>query len=230
MKKLISEFEKLFTERIEHFENFNSFGEDGIRYDFFNAVMNTYNIKPYQLQLEYPIPNTQFENKVNKETTGRGRHEFKPEVDLLIKPYENLQDGMIVEFAYFRKPEKAQNQDKTGKHGKILNEIFRLALMKNFEEFKDYKCYLICVTDDEMINYAKEGTRGATPIGIQDEYILSNDFLMKFKKTAYDKIDEKFKNQIVKLEITPTAKRIFNIVSTKKLNWGIWIWEVSFIN
>ena len=151
MEKAIKEFERIFTERILHYKNFNSFGEDSIRYDFFNALMNVYDLKSYQFQLEFPIPVNQFENKIKKENSGRGRHEFKPEVDLLIDPNKSFQIGFVAEFAYFRKPEKAKNQDKTGKHGKILNEIFRLSLMKNHNKFNNYKCYLICVTDDEMI-------------------------------------------------------------------------------
>lgn len=228
MEKVIKEFEQILNDRINHFKNFNAFGEDSIRYDFFHAVMKMYDLKPFQLQLEYPIPNSQFEKKEKKEDSGRGRHDFKPEVDLLIDPSGNFKNGLICEFAYFRKPEKAKNQDKTGKHGKILNEIFRLSLMKNHPKFKEYKCLLICVTDEEMINYAKEGTRGATPIKIQEEYKLNQDFLGKLKNTAIDKIDLKFKSKIDELNIIPTAKRIYNIKSDSG-NWAIWIWEINFI-
>jgi hypothetical protein len=230
MEKAIKEFERIFTERILHYKNFNSFGEDSIRYDFFNALINIYNLKPYQFQLEFPIPIEQFENKIKKENSGRGRHEYKPEVDLLIDPINSFDVGIVAEFAYFRKPEKAKNQDKTGKHGKIFNEIFRLALMKNHQQFNNYKCYLICVTDDEMINYAKEGTRGSTPIGIQDEYLLNHDFLRKIKSTAIGKIDDKFKLKVAELSITPSAKRIFNIKSKSNLNWEIWVWEIDYVN
>ena len=66
MEKAIKEFERIFTERILHYKNFNSFGEDSSRYDFFNALMNVYDLKSYQFQLEFPIPVNQFENKIKK--------------------------------------------------------------------------------------------------------------------------------------------------------------------
>jgi hypothetical protein len=227
MDILFQEFSNQFQDRISHFKNFNSFGEDSIRYDFFNSVIQTFNLRPYELLLEYPIPNSQFEQKTLKQESGRGRHEYKPEVDLLIHPTKELRNGLIAEFAYFRKPEKATNQDKTGKHGKILNEVFRLSLMKHHTSFRNYNCYLICVTDSEMINYGKPGSRGSAPIGILDEYQLDEYFLQSLKSTALGKIDRKFINKANQLNITPIAKR--TTIKSSNFNWEIWIWEVNFI-
>jgi hypothetical protein len=226
MEELFLEFQSQFTNRINHYKNFNSFGEDSIRYDFFNALVKFFGIEPCEIQLEFPMPNTQFESKLISEKKGRGRHDFKPEVDLLVKNSTKNSEGIIVEFAYFRKPEKAVNQDKTGKHGKILNEIFRLSLMKNHKVFNDFHCYFICVTDEEMINYGKIGTRGSTPEGIRDHYELDETYLNKLKSTALGKIDSKFRIKCESLNLIPSAKRIFKIESASSLKWEIWIWEV----
>ena len=158
-KELIDDFERLLIDRIDYFQNFINFGEDSIRYDLFASLINIFNLKPHEILLEQAIPPTQFVNKEKASNQGRGRHEYKPEVDLIVFPTQYLKTGIVCEFAFFRKTEKSENQDKTGKHGKLLNEIYRLSLMKNHLDYKNFNHFLICITDNEMMNYGKEGTR-----------------------------------------------------------------------
>jgi hypothetical protein len=227
-KQLLNNFESLLIDRIRHFKTFTSFGEDSIRYDFFASLMKSFELKPHEILLEQPIPDTQFVNKVKSETQGRGRHDYKPEVDLIVHPSEYLKTGIVCEFAFFRKTEKSENQDKTGRHGKLLNEIYRLSLMKNHEYYEGFNHFLICITDDEMINYGKEGTRGSTPIAISDKYLLNDDFLNQLKQTARTKIDDKFYNMTKNLGITPIANRVYCKEFSQPFKWAIWIWEVNF--
>jgi hypothetical protein len=208
-KDLLDDFEKLLISRIDYFQNFKNFGEDSIRYDFFASLMKVFKLKPHEIFLEQAIPSSQFINKTKTVDQGRGRHDYKPEVDLIVFPSEFLKTGLVCEFAFFRKTEKSENQDKTGRHGKLLNEIFRLSLMKHHESFNAFNHYLICITDDEMMNYGKEGTRGATPISISDNYFLDDNYINQLKQTAKSKIDSKFHNKTKELNITPIAKRIY---------------------
>jgi hypothetical protein len=229
-EKLLKEFEVLLKERINYFKNFTSFGEDSIRYDFFASLMRTYDLKPHEILLEQAIPESQFVNKDKSVSLGRGRHDYKPEVDLIVPRLGLLQTGIVCEFAFFRGTEKSENQDKTGRHGKLLNEIYRLSLMKNYCDYNEFNHYLICITDNEMMNYGKEGTRGSTPIAISDSYSLDDNFLNQLKQTARTKIDDKFYNMTKKLGITPIAKRVHKkeFKDDKSADWAIWIWEVDY--
>ena len=227
-KELLDNFERLLIDRIKFFKNFTSFGEDSIRYDFFASLMKTFDLKPHEILLEQAIPETQFVNKEKTAELGRGRHDYKPEVDLIVYPSKFLNIGIVCEFAFFRKTVKSENQDKTGRHGKLLNEIYRLSLMKHHTNFNSLHHYLICITDDEMINYGKEGTRGSTPIAINDNYLLNDEFLNQLKQTARSKIDDKFYIMTKNLEITPIAKRVYRKEFSEPSKWAIWIWEVNY--
>ena len=133
------------------------------------------------------------------------------------------------------------NQDKTGRHGKLLNEIHRLALLKHFskndkkesyKDFSNYLCLLICVTDDEMINYG-HNIRGRKPIPIQDDYELTADYISKFPDTVTKSINEMFSQKVKELNIIPTANKIFDKVENRNTTtpkWATWIWEVNFQN
>jgi len=146
--------------------------------------------------------------------------------------------GLIIEFAYFRTPKNA-TQDRTGKHGKLLNDIYRLGLLKSFtnsdvntqyKNFTKYKCMFICVTDNEMIEYG-HNKRGRKTLPIQDEYTLcGDDFLNRLSKTTTDTIQQRFKSKVNELNLTIHAKRTFFVMNNKNDNarkFATWVWEVS---
>ena len=240
MEEFYNEFHKQVKQRIERYKNLYSFGEDSIRYDFYHTVLTYFKLSPTDLILEQAIPQSQFTPKDrDTKTFKQGRHIDKPEFDLRIDASNNLKYGLLVEFAYFRKTEISKNQPKPGRHGKLMNEIHRLALLKHFrnkendeiyKDFSNYLCLLVCVTDYEMINYGHNG-RGKKPIPIQKEYELTNDFIMKFPDTAKKSINELFSQQVKNLNIIPTAKKVFEKVEPSNgttPKWATWIWEVDY--
>lgn len=242
MENFYNTFHQQVKSRIDKYQKMYSFGEDSIRYDFYHSALNYFELLPTDLILEQAIPESQFSAKErDTELLKQGRHSDKPEFDLRIDNNTNLKGGLIVEFAYFRKTEISLNQDKTGRHGKLLNEIHRLALLKHFrnvdnksiyKDFSNYLCLLVCVTDDEMINYG-HNNRGRKPIPIQKDYELTEEYISKFPDTARNSINGMFSQKVKELNITPTAKKIFDKVENCNATtpkWATWIWEVDFKN
>lgn len=240
MEEFYKDFHKQVQQRIDKYKKLYSFGEDSIRYDFYHTAITYFHLSPTDLILEQVIPSSQFTPKKRDGAISKqGRHTDKPEFDLRIDASKHLKRGIIVEFAYFRETEKSNNQAKTKNHGKLLHDIFRLALLKHFrndanesiyKDFSDYLCLLVCVTDDDMINYG-HNVRGKKPISIQNDYELSDDFLYKFPDTAKKNIVEMFSQQIENFKIIPTAKRVFEQIELATLDtpkWATWIWEVDF--
>lgn len=240
MNQLFDRFFDLVNTRINHFQNFNSFSEDSLRYDFYYALMQQYGLLPHQLILEQAIPPTQFiARERDLAVLRQGRHTDKPEFDLRVDAFGGLQNGLLCEFAYFRSPEIG-TLDVTGAYGKILNEIHRLALLKHFQNtpaiegyanFNDYRSLLVCITDSVMLGYGN-GTRGRRPAAlIQDIFRLDNQFLSPpLANGIINAIDPRFKAKTNHLNIIPTARRIFNRNNQpEEPNWGVWIWEVNFV-
>jgi len=238
MQDFYLDFHKQVQQRIYKYKKLYSFGEDSIRYDFYHTAITYFHLSPTDLILEQAIPSSQFTQKKRDETIPKqGRHADKPEFDLRIDASEHLKKGIIVEFAYFRETEISNNQAKTKNHGKLLNDIFRLALLKHFrndanesiyKDFSDYLCLLVCVTDNEMINY---GTNSKGTIPIQKEYELTHNFITKLPKTAQECINEMFLRKVKEFNIFPTAKRVFEKdepATRESPKWTTWIWEVEF--
>ena len=242
MEDFYNTFHQQVKSRIEKYQKLYSFGEDSIRYDFYHSALNFFKLSPIDLILEQAIPDTQFTAKErDRDALKQGRHSDKPEFDLRIDNNTNLENGLIVEFAYFRKTEISLNQDKTGRHGKLLNEIHRLALLKHFQnkenktiykDFSNHLCLLVCVTDNEMINYG-HNIRGRKPIPIQKDYELTEEYISNFPDTVRNSINEMFSQKVRELNIIPTANRIFSKVengNNTTPKWATWIWEVNFKN
>ena len=241
MEEFYNQFHEQVKERINAFGKMYHFGEDSIRYDFYHTAIKYFNLSPSNLILEQAIPPSQFQQKDRDfGKLKQGRHSDKPEFDLRIDQCNHLNQGVIVEFAYFRSTEISMNQDKTGRHGKLMNEIFRLALLKNYtnvngdllyNDFSKYKCLLVCVTDSEMINYGNN-VRGRQSIPIQEKYRLDDSFISKFPQTARNAIKDIFYNKTKELNIIPIATRVFEKYETPSnetsSKWGIWIWEIDF--
>lgn len=240
MEQLITNFHRQVKERIDKHKKLYSFGEDSIRYDFYHTAQHLFGLSPTDIILEQPLPSTQFTPKERDLAALRqGRHIDKPEFDLRIDPTQQLNFGLLAEFAFFRKTEISDNQDKSARHGKLMNEIHRLALLKHYrnvednpvyKNFSNYKCLLLCITDFEMIDYGF-GTRGRKAIPVQDNYRLTTQYLNEFPSTITDCIDDKFSSKVKSLRIIPTANRIFNLIENATIDtpkWATWVWQIDF--
>lgn len=233
MKELFTKYDQLLEARVRHNKGFNGFGEDSVRYDFYFALQGLFNLAPHELMLEQEIPNTQYVAKTPKPVkTGQGRKKEKPEVDLIVHPTESFPKGLVAEFAYFRTPPIAANSAKPANHGKLIEDIFRLAMMKEHVDFKDYSHLMICLTDVEMIDYGMPGTRGSHAVKIQENYRLTEEFLSSLSSTTNKVINKQgFRKKANYKRIVPRANRIVSFEhprSSKISKWALWIWEVDF--
>lgn len=238
MEGVYISFHNLVKRRIEKFRNLYLFGEDSIRYDFLCALSQEFDLESSDILLEYAFPKTlYFQKTKDDKKEKRGRKDHKPELDLRVDSKGKLKQGLLAEFSFFKGAERAQTQDRSGRHGKLMNDIFRLALLKSQEKpepekpninFLHYKCLLVCVSDAEMIQFGKKRKK---TISIQKEYELTEEFLSKLSKTANDAIIKHIKEKSLELGITPMAKLIFHRQEEPNNGlpeWCIWIWEVSF--
>lgn len=230
MKNIFDCFFENVKKRLDYQKDFTKFGEDSIRYDFFNAIQVECKIEPHYFCLEYPFPETEFIRKEKPKKTGRGRNAEKPEFDLRIDAQNLLQEGIVAEFGFFRKPEIGK-VDVSGNMGKLLNESSRLCLLKNYKDYLNHKALLIIVTDLAMINYGSS-KRGRKPnVLITDEILFNNDVISKFNITIKNKLKVGFKKKMDVYNFSPKAKRIYNKEykdeKTQKTKWAIWIWEIT---
>ena len=232
MQELFAKYYQLLKARIDYNNGFTNFGEDSVRYDFYFALQDQYSLAPHELMLEQEIPNTQYVQRENVGTPRGGRTTEKPEIDLMVHPTESLPAGLVVEFAYFRKPPIADNSAKTANHGKLMQDIFRLAMLKEHESYSNYKHLMVCLMDSEMLEYGSPGTRGRSAIGIQEEYNLSTQFLERFPKTAIKPIDSVgFRKKSEEIHIVPRAERVFNAEHPETSGiskWALMVWDVGF--
>lgn len=232
MDKLFDYFHALVKTRIDRYSH-QCFGEDSIRYDFYFSLLKLSDeLTPTDMILEEPMPSSCFTAKIREENLPKkqGRQTEKPEFDFRVGPCDVVSNGLIGEFAYFRRPDRASNQNRTAKHGKLLNEIFRLSLLKNYAPYSNYTSLLICVTDDEMLNYG-DGSRGRKVDPIQENYILNEKYLEGFSNTANKVIESIFLDKTNELRIIPKAQTIYRKIEPSTVNrpkWATWIWDVSF--
>jgi hypothetical protein len=235
MEKIFDQFFDNVSKRLDYQKDFTKFGEDSVRYDFFHAIQTVCQMDPHFFYLEHPFPETEFVRKKKIKKTGRGRKDEKPEFDLRIDATKSLTKGIVAEFGFFREPITAE-PDSTGSMGKILNEISRLCLLKNYKDYKEHKALLIIVTDEKMIYYGKPYKDGKKKRGIQpkvlieDEIIVNEKLLSLLGVTMKKSIKQGFTKRLDKYKITPIAKRIYSRIELDPISnkeWGIWIWEIE---
>lgn len=176
--------------------------------------------------LEFPIPNGQF-TATCRENNGRGRNADKPKVDLAILPCPTFSGGLFIEFSYFRCTAIAETQDRSGRHGKLMNDMFRLTCLKKYPQFQTARCLVICVTDSEMMEYGY-GVRGRTTLPIQKNYRLTPQFIKAQCPTIRNAVDIRFLSKAAVLNITPLATRLFTYTNRDIRPWAILVWEVKF--
>ncbi len=233
MEQLFEEFRELLNSRIRHHSGFTEFGEDSVRLDFCISLVKTLHIQPYQISLERPIPKGQFTPSPKKKETpsARGRQEDKPEIDLVVDPLDNLANGLVVEFAFFRKSLQAANSPQTKQHAKLMNDILRLSLMKEYKDYRNYQHLMICLSDEEMIDYGATGKRGPKAMPIQKEYNFNEALLKQLLERKTLQFDPRFESMAKTKCIEAKAKLIYHSLTKSEgdiSKWVIWIWEVGF--
>lgn len=238
MKAFYNTFHEQVKKRIEKYNQFHAFGEDSIRYDFAFTASKAFDLTASDIILEQPLPPTQFIPKVETNKDGRGRKKYKPEFDLRIDPTNKLSQGILAEFSYFRCTQISENQPCTKNHGKLLNDMFRLALLKAYtnsdnnpiySDFSNYKCLVICVTDDEMIDYGFGGRYNTVPIS-KTYPAIDATFLSTLSKTTFNQVQPMFKDRLNELNLTVNAENEFRREEEATLDlpkWATWIWEVN---
>jgi len=216
-------------------QTFQGFSEDSVRFDFCFSILSTSKeLSNTNFILEEPMPKGTYKPVVSaKERLSRqGRHDNKPEYDLSINPCSIMQHGLIAEFSFFRKGAISDVQALSKLHGKLINDIYRISLLKYHKPYREYPCYVICLTDSGMMNYGY-GSRGREAIPIQEEYDFRLFSIDTLPATIRNSINDMFTIRTKELSIVPTAKRVYTKVETvNSINepWTLWIWEVGFEN
>src|SRR5688572_29761358 len=95
MQNTLKLFRELFEQRYKTISVLD-LGEDSVRYDFFIALKDSLNLKPWQIQLEHAVHPKSFKPREN---ASRKRDE-KPQIDLW---FEDGKISMGVEFAIFKR-------------------------------------------------------------------------------------------------------------------------------
>ena len=102
MTQLFKSYKKLLEERLDK-HHLLHLGEDSIRYDFFASLMETYNFRPSQIQLEVAI-NSQTFIPAKEKISYRNE---KPLIDLVV--IEKLL-RISAEFGLFRQTAMSKEQ------------------------------------------------------------------------------------------------------------------------
>ncbi len=143
IEQLFKNYKRLLEERLGKYRLLH-IGEDSIRYDFFAALMETYSLKPSQIQLEVPI-NAQCFVPLAEAISFRKE---KPLIDLVVTEPEL---SLSAEFGLFRQNSNEKGTiNKTARVVKMLNDMIRVSL-ETF--FTGTMGYFICVADHKMLGH-----------------------------------------------------------------------------
>lgn len=217
MKKLFQIYKRLLEERLNR-KPLLLLGEDSIRYDFFAALMETFNIRPSQIQIEVPIDSNTF-IPANEKISYRNE---KPLIDLVVNESEIK---LVAEFGLFRQNSNENGSiDKTARLVKMLNDMIRVSLEAYFT---DTVGYFICVADYKMIGHQiRSNIVGPFP----SNYIITNDILNYQLKQRTNKFDKRFLKIFQPLNRDVSSKLIVNeqlYALNVKHETRLLIWEVS---
>jgi len=197
MKGLFENYKTLLEQRLNH-KPLLHIGEDSIRYDFFAALMTTYDLKPYQIELEVPQHKDCFVANQNVNSTRKE----KPMIDLVVK---NEQISLSVEFGLFRQnSNETSTINKTSRTVKMVNDMLRSSLEAKYNESKGL---FICVADNKIIGHKlRSGHLGVFP----SDYIIDNEYLLFQSNQKTNNIDSRFLNSFKPLNQKIHAKIIYN--------------------
>lgn len=193
-------------------------GEDSIRYDFFVSLMQTLNLKPSQIQIEFPLHENTFIPK-NEKISYRNE---KPLIDLKIME-ENLR--ISVEFGLFKQNSNENGTiDKTARLIKTINDMIRVALESHYTNSKGY---FICVADEKMLKHQIR-SKVFGPFPSSYEITMEKiDILLQKKTSDFDNRFLKVFNQMNK---TITSRLVYDkkLEAVKIRNEArLCVWEVQ---
>ncbi len=129
-----------------------------MRYDFYSLLISDINRK--KIWLEYP----------------HGKLDRKK-----IDTYIEINNGVFIEFKFFRRLKSKQAVDRTGQIASLFADFMKLHCIN-----PNAKKYVIVLTDDEMLNYIKNKKNMYNSI-LEEKTILSFNLANKSKH---------FKNEI----------------------------------
>lgn len=220
MKDLFEAYKKNIEERLND-KPLLMIGEDSIRYDFFAALMEVYNLRPSQIHIEMPINSQCFIPSTDKVSYRKQ----KPLIDLVVSE-PSLK--IAVEFGLFRQNSNEDGTiDKTARLAKMLNDMIRVSLEAHFSNTKGY---FICVADDKML---KHQLRSKAVDRFPSSYIISSDVISHMLTYKTKKIDTRFLNVFFPLGREIVSKLVVDErINAKQVvkETRILIWEVAMNN
>jgi len=215
--QVFAKFKTLFEDRCSKI-NLLNIGEDSVRYDFFIALSDIKKLKASDIQLEYSIHKSAFNERKNKNS----KRKEKPQIDLVVEA-ENLK--LNFEFGLFRKNSNEKGSiNKTARTVKMLNDMIRLALDSHYTKRESY---FICVADDKMLGHQlRTKILGKFP----SDYEINKELIKKQKENKTSNFDERFLAVLKKTDLNINSKIVFNQeIEAKLINQEtrIIIWNVQ---
>jgi hypothetical protein len=207
LKEIISRYKEITQHRFDNNGHLNSC-EDCIRYDFFYSVLEVQKIEPWKLILESKFPH----EILALDKTGL-------KIDMLIRPEDNRNDGLICEFKY---PKNSGNSSggETAKYAQVINDLLRLALLK--QHHPNYEVIFICLLDSDLMKYKKGFYQNHLDTGTKQ--IIDIEFLNALsQKTSFN--NNNIKPQIYEAFKTQNISAEFELLlnhSTENLRLYVW--------
>lgn len=214
---LFGSYKLLLEERLDRYRLLN-IGEDSIRYDFFAAIMQTYGLKPSQIQLEVPLDSQSFIPVGNKDA----KRKEKPMIDLVvIEPDLKIS----VEFGLFRQNSNEKGSiNKTYRTVKMLNDMIRLSLETYFTHTSGY---FVCVADHKMLGHQMESKITER---FPSNYLITNHIIEHQIKQKTNNFDQRFLHVFSPMNRDISSRLIVNErLQAQHINneTRLLIWEVS---
>jgi len=217
MDKLFDTYGQLLEKRLDRYRLLN-IGEDTIRYDFFAALMQSFDLEPHQIQLEVAINGQCF---VPMKNTASKRGE-KPLIDLVVNE-DKIK--LSAEFGLFR---QNSNEDgtinQTARTVKMLNDMIRVSLESHFTGTKGY---FICIADHKMLGHQM---RSRIIERFPASYHINNPLIMHQLAQKTNNFDARFLNVFTAMDRGINSELVYNRLlqaAQIQLETRLLIWEVT---
>jgi hypothetical protein len=163
--------------------------EDSVRYAFFNAALQTTEIKQHEIILELPHP----------KFTGK-------EIDTYVQAEGNRPE-IFCEFKFHRVSNSTS--PTTQKAGSLFKDISRLSAIKS----ENCSCFVIYLTDAEMAKYFEKNSENHShfwdlPMG--SDFIYDDGFVAKTANTFQKSSDELHRAR-VKIEFSAQLSKDYHL-------------------
>jgi hypothetical protein len=220
MQRVFERFKELFEIRYNKISVLD-LGEDSVRYDFFIALMDKFDLKSHQIQLESPFSSDMYTPRANVNS----RRKEKPQMDLNINE-PNLK--LSAEFAMFKTSSNSLTPiDDTGNIFKMLNDFIRLAI---WSKYNRTSAYFICFADSKMLNcQLRSKIIPAFPAGVYEfDSKKMLEIIGNYKSAS--KVDARFLNKLNELKLTIKSELVYEVSINSKINIlesKLLVWEVK---